>query len=255
MSASAAWRLGESDLIFSGVPPLLTGDVELINESDEKINPKRLETRFDRKQGIHGDLRVPVRLAPHSRTRVRVQFVIDRQTRPGTYWGSVNVGDRATPTTVHVYERVATSVQPSIMRFAGASGDDVELRVSLSNNGNTAHTLNKGGVVQFEEVDWIGRVLVYALRETSRDDGMQSYLDRVVHELVGSMVSTTTIAISAPTSKLEPRDTTQVLLTFTLPAGLIKGRTYGAWLPIAGTRVTLELLCNGAEKSNRRRPR
>ncbi len=254
MSASAVWRLGESELIFSGVPPLLTGEVELINESDEKINPKRLETRFDREQAIKGDLRVPVRLAPHSRTHVRAQFLIDRQTRPGTYRGSVHVGGRTTPTTLHVYERVATSIQPSIVRFAGASGDDVELRVSLSNNGNTAHTLNKGGVVQFEEVDWLGRVLVYALRETSRADGAQSYLDRVVHELVVSMVSTTRIAISAPTSKLGPRATTQVLLTFTLPAGLIKGRTYGASLPIAGTRVTFELLCNGSEKSNRRRP-
>ena len=92
MNTAISWHIGEKPLVFSGTPPLLSGEIELINEGDEKIAPKRLEMHFDREQGIHADLRVPGRFAANSRTRVRAQFVVDRDTLPGTYHGSVSRG-------------------------------------------------------------------------------------------------------------------------------------------------------------------
>ena len=254
MNTAISWHIGEKPLVFSGTPPLLSGEIELINEGDEKIAPKRLEMHFDREQGIHADLRVPGRFAANSRTRVRAQFVVDRDTLPGTYHGSVRAGSRTTPATVHVYERKAATVAPSILQFAGAPGDHVELHASLTNNGNVTHTLAKTGVIFFEEANWVGRSLVFALREASADEGVQRYLDRVLHELVQSMVGTTTVAISAPQRTLEPGGTLQLRLAFILPDRLAKGRTYGTWLPIAGTRITFELLCNGTANSTLRRP-
>jgi hypothetical protein len=253
VSNETTWRIGTAELVFTGAPPLLTGEVELINEGDEKVVPKHLEAHFDRDQGIHADLRVPVRIAPHSRMRVRAQCVVDRETPPGTYHGSVRHGPHQTPATVHVYERDATSVHPARLRFAGSPGEHIELHVSLTNHGNVTHTLSKHGVIFFEEANWVGRSLVFALRETGAEDGIQRYLDRVVKELVESMASTTAVTIAAPKPTLAPGSTEQITLTFDLPERLTKGRTYGTWLTIAGTTITFELLCNGSAKSTIRR--
>jgi hypothetical protein len=61
------------------------------------------------------------------------------------------------------------------------------------------------------------------------------------------------VTIGAPQRALEPGETLQLRLAFTLPDRLAKGRTYGTWLPIAGTRFTFELLCNGTANSTLRR--
>jgi len=254
VSTATNWRIGEDPLVFSGTPPLLSGEIELINEGEEKIAPKRLDAHFEPDSGIHADLRVPGRLAAKSRTRVRAQFIVDRDTRPGTYHGSVRAGSQTTPATVHVYERRAATVAPSVLEFAGAPGDRVELHASITNHGNVTHTLAKTGIVFFEEANWVGRSLVFALREAAADEGVQRYLDRVLGELVHTMASTTTVAIAAPQRTLEPGAMLQLRLAFTLPDRLTKGRTYGTWLPIAGTRITFELLCNGTANSTLRRP-
>jgi hypothetical protein len=254
VSTAASWRLGEDPLVFSGTPPLLSGEIELINEGEEKIAPKRLEAYFDRQDGIHADLRVPGRLAAKSRTRVRAQFIVNRDTRPGTYHGSVRAGGQTAPATVHVFERKAATVAPSVLQFAGAPGDHVELHASITNNGNVTHALAKSGVIFFEEANWVGRSLVFALREASAEEGVQRYLDRVLRELLDSVVSTTKVAIGTSQHTLEPGATLQLRLAFTLPDRLTKGRTYGTWLPIAGTQITFELLCNGSANSTLRRP-
>lgn len=255
MSAATTWRIGTDELVFSGAPPLLTGEVELVNDSDEKVVPKDLQAHFDQDQGIHVDLRVPVRLAPHSRMRVRAQCVVERETPPGTYRGSVRHGHEQTPTTVHVFERNATTVRPTVLHFAGAPGEHIEQHVFLTNNGNVTHTLSKRGVVFFEEANWVGRSLVFALREIAAEDGVQRYLDRVVKELVGSMASMTTVTIGAPHPTLKPGSTMEVKLAFDLPEQLTKGRTYGTWLNVAGAHITFELLCNGSANSTLRRPK
>jgi hypothetical protein len=254
VTAATSLRIGEKPLVFSGTPPLLNGDVELINDSDQKIAPKGLDTEFGPEHGIHADLRIPGRLAARSRTRVRAQFIVDRDTRPGTYEGTVRAGSQTAPATVHVYERKAAGIAPTVLQFAGAPGDHVELHASLTNNGNAPQALPKNGVVFFEETNWVGRSLVFALRDASAGEGMQRYLDRVLHELVHTMASTTTVTINAPQRTIEPGSTFQLRLAFTLPDRLTKGRTYSAWLPLAGTRVTFELQCNGAANSTLRRP-
>lgn len=255
MSTATSWRIGEHPLVFSGTPPLLGGEIELINESDQRVAPKHLEAHFDREHGIHADLRVPGRLAANSRTRVRAQLVIDRATPPGTYHASVRAGTQTAAATVHVYPSRGATVSPGVLQFSGASGDHIELAVSLTNRGNVTHTLPKTGVIFFEESNWVGRSLVFALREAAADEGVQPYLDRVLHELVGSMAGTTTVTIGAPQRTLEPGVTLHATLTFTLPERLAKGRTYDTWLAIAGTRITFELLCNGSANSLLRRPK
>ena len=37
-----AWRIGRGPFIFSGVPPLCVGDIDLINESDEKVRVRKI---------------------------------------------------------------------------------------------------------------------------------------------------------------------------------------------------------------------
>ncbi len=69
VAASAeAWRLDRGPFIFSGVPPMCVGDVDLINDSDEKVKVKAISVVGDevRALGSTGlsELRIGARLAP-----------------------------------------------------------------------------------------------------------------------------------------------------------------------------------------------
>ncbi|OGB96094.1 MAG: hypothetical protein A3G35_00670 [candidate division NC10 bacterium RIFCSPLOWO2_12_FULL_66_18] len=254
-----AWRLGAGPFIFSGVPPMCAGDLELVNDSDEKVKVRAIPVVGHRDRALErlglSELRVGARLAPHDRTRVRAHFLLDPHTPPGTYTADLSCGGQREPVVVHVFERLGLQVEPDVIRLRGAGGDVLTTLVVVTNRGNVTETLRELALIFLEERNWVGRSLVYALRETKQDEGHQAYLDRLVHELRATLSRPARVTLRGGVSEIQPGETREVQLEITLPNELMKGRTYVGSTPFMSTELFFEVECNGANNSKKRRPR
>lgn len=254
-----AWRLGRGPFIFSGVPPLCTGDLELVNDSDEKVKVRAIEVVGHEDQAVAtlglGELRVGARLAPHDRTRAHAHFLLDPRTPPGSYRANLSCGSQREPVVVHVFEKLDLDVEPGVIRLLGAGGDVLTALVVITNRGNVTETLRDLALVFLEERNWVGRSMVYALRETKADEGHQAYFDRLVRELQATISRSARVTLRGEVSEIHPGETREVRLEITLPEELIKGRTYVGSTPFMSSELFFEVECSGASNSTKRRPR
>ena len=254
-----AWRLGRGPFIFSGVPPVCAGDLELFNDSDEKVKVRAIRVVGHEDQAVAtlglGELRVGARLTPHDRTRARAHFLLDPHTPPGTYRANLSCGSQLEPVVVHVFEKLALGVEPDVIQLRGAGGDVLTALVVITNRGNVTETLRDRALVFLEERNWVGRSMVYALRETKAEEGYQPYLHRLVTELRATIARPARVTLRGEVSEVHPGVTLEVRLEITLPDELSKGRTYVGSTPFMSSELFFEVECNGARKSTKRRPR
>jgi hypothetical protein len=252
-----AWRLGQGPFIFSGVPPLCVGAVDLINDSDEKVRVRRIPVVGHKDQASSSlglnELRVTTPLLPHQRTRARAFFRLHPYTPPGTYTAHLSCGSQQVPVTVHVWERAGVQVDPGQIRLCGEAGETLSTMVVVTNDSNIARSHREVALVFLEERNWIGRSLVFALRETKEDEGHQACLDRVVHELKISLARPARVTIRTDFSELQPGEKVEVELDIALPAELVKGRTYFGSTKFMGGKLNFLVDCNGAGNSTKRR--
>lgn len=250
-------RAGEAPLLLAGRPPLLFGMLEVANDGEKRLALGRRSVSLRNAQGgpaVAARVHFLGGVRPHESARLPVHVVVDSGTPPGTYTTDVEVGGVSRLVELRVLERAGVTVTPGLVQFTAAAGEEIATELLISNHGNVRHALGRRAVVFFEESHWVGRALVFALREADADEGAQRYLDRVVHELVTTMAPTTTLHLEPGADHVEPGEQTLVRLSATLPAELIKGRTYLASFTYAGTDVCIEIVVNGAANSHKRRP-
>ena len=260
VAASAeAWRLDRGPFIFSGVPPMCVGDVDLINDSDEKVKVKAISVVGDevRALGSTGlsELRIGARLAPQQRTRTRAHFLIDPHTPPGAYSAELCCGSQRERIVVHVWEKPGVRIDPTPIRLRGAGGDVLKKIVVISNDGNVTETLPDVALVPFQEQRWTGRSMVTAVRETEANEGISEYLDRVVRELKGTLPRPARVTLRSEAFEFRPGKTREVELEIRLPAEFAKGRGYIGWGAFMSGQLIFKVECNGAINSTKRRPR
>ncbi|MGH7499350.1 MAG: hypothetical protein ACREL3_10920 [Gemmatimonadales bacterium] len=253
-----AWDVGSSRLVFRGKPPFLSGDLELINHSSEKLKVRTIRT-LPGKAGAAsapslGDVRLAARLAPGERSRVRAHLMVDPSTPAGTYTARLDLGPRSEEITVQVFEKHAIVLAPNKVSLRGAPGDVLTHPLIISNRGNVTHTVPPVALVHLEERDWLGRSLVYALREMDPEEGHQGYLDRVIREIKSTDIPPVPVTIVGNADTIQPGGTIEVGLELTVPERSIKGRTYVRSITFMTSTLTFQLDCNGAAHSKKRRP-
>jgi hypothetical protein len=252
-----AWRLGRGPLIFSGFPPLCTGEIELLNDSDQKVKVRAIPAADRDKAPTLGasELRVGASLAPRERKRVPAHFFVEPHTPPGSYTVELSCGSQSETAVVHVFEQLAVQLEPDLIRVRGAGGDVVEALVVVTNRGNVSENLRDLALVFLEEQNWVGRSMVHALRETTAEEGHQSYLDRVVRELRSSIARPARVNLRGEISEIQPGERRELRLEIKLPDELIKGRTYEGSTAFMSGELSFEVECNGSSNSTKRRPR
>ena len=252
-------QFGEGPFIFSGVPPILTGEIDLSNPSDEKIKVRSIPVVRQKgaaaKRIALTELRVGARLAPKQRVRASAHILIDPTTPPGSYSAEISLGADSRPIVAHVFENGDIQVDPPRIRLRGAAGDVLTTVVVVSNRGNVAETLRDVALVFLEERDWVGRSLVYALRDVDESGGHQAYLDQLLHEMKTTIARPAKVIVSADRDVLQPGETAEVRVEMALPGELIKGRTYIGSTPLMSGKLSFEVEANGAINSTKRRPR
>lgn len=254
-----AWRLGKGPFIFGGVPPICTGDLDLINASDDKVKVRKIpvvgyKDSAASKYGL-AEVMVGVGLAPKESTRARAHFVLDPHTPPGTYTADLSCGSQRERVVIHVWEKPNLLINPDEIRLRGAGGDVLKTLILIANEGNIAETMRDIALVFLEERNWVGRSLVHALRETEAKEGHQVYLDRLTREMRATLVRPARVTCRSDFSELRPGETREIELETELPAELIKGRTYFGQTPFMSGELFFEVECNGAQNSTKRRPR
>jgi hypothetical protein len=252
----SAMVAAEATVRLVGVPPSLTGTVLVANESESAMMVQTLGTSLHADDGtvLPGTLRVLGRAAPKTRARVRVQLVVDFATPPGTYRGEVVVNGAPRPLEARVLELRRASIAPNAVSLRAAAGGSIETEFIVSNDGNVAYDLPKSLPAWFEESDWLADALVAALRDTGAQEGVQAYLDRVVHALRSSMGGTTSLTVAGGDTALAPGAQAVVRLSGTVPPDLTDGRTYVASLILGGRAFSIAVDVTPAATTTKRRP-
>lgn len=247
--AGEAWRLGPGPFIFSGVPPLCVGDIDLINESDDKVRVRRIPVVGYGDAALPAglsELRVATLLPPGHRMRARAFFRVDPSTRPGTYRADLSCGNQQEPVIVHVWERRTVRIDPGEIRLRGAAGEHLTTVVVVRNDGNVTENMRDLALVFLEEHNWVGRSAVFALRETKAEEGHQAYLDRVLYELKDSLARPARVNLRSEVTELHPGETREVELEMTLPGELMKGRTYFGSTRFMGSKLIFTVECTAS---------
>ena len=255
-----ALRFGDGPVLFAGKPPLVTGELELRNESEERVKVRALATAAvgGAERGARpsfGPVRMAARLEPGASSRVAAHLPIDPFTPPGRYETRVEVGGRAVDAVVHVFENDAVRINPSPVALRGVAGETLSQTLVVANTGNVGHALPEAFQVFVGEQDWFGRSLVYALRDVSEEDGHERYLDRLVQEFRATLPAPARLKVSSDVAELAPGATAEVRLDIALPEGLVKGRTYVGRARLLGAAIGFEIACVGTAKTVKRRAR
>lgn len=251
--AEGVVALGDGPILFTGKPPLLTGEVDLVNPSDDHLKVRALATAAG--GPAVGDVRVATRLAPGAARRVRARLRLDRHTPAGRYETEVESGGRRVPAVVHVLERDSVRMQPDPVTLRGVAGETVAVTMVVANLGNVAHAVPSAGSVHVGERDWLGRAMVFALRDVGPDDGYQAFLDRLLHEGRTTLPAPMRLTFGSDAAELAPGATAEVALEATLPEGLVKGRSYVGRTTFLGATLGFEIDCLGTARTAKRRAR
>jgi hypothetical protein len=260
-SIQAPLRLGPGPFIFCGAPPQCAGDIDLINESDDKLSVRLIATvgptEKKKTAPFATQLQVRVRLGPRERARARTYFPIDSRTPPGSYKLELVCGDQRVPVTAHVWEKASLKIEPRVIPLRGASGDVVKASIVISNEGNVTETFRGLALVYLEEHEWIGRAQVYALRKLKEtgEDGILAFLDQLIAELKNTMPREARVVLRTQITELGPGETRDLEVEMTLPEGLHKGRTYFGFAKFMRGELKFKVDCNGASNSTIRRSR
>lgn len=274
------WRVTSERLVLRGAPPRLKGDVALVNESDEKRRVRTLAVRgaatlagaaspyADAETGreragarpgaptlaITAPLQLGVRLAPRDITRVRASLTIDPHTPPGRYTVDAE-GFAAGGVELEVLERLAIELSPPRLDLRGAPGEVLEASLVASNRGNVPVAIPSLALVHLEERFWMGRSLVYVLREVGRDTTHQAFLDRLLGELKATDTRPMTVEVKEGGGTLAPGAAATLHLRMQLPEELHKGRDYVRSLSFMHARLFVAVTCDAAAHSTKRRAR
>lgn len=264
-----ALRLGDGPVLFSGTPPVLRGEVALVNTSVQDLKVRAIATSAPpapaRKAAarpaagpttVFGEVRMTAKLPGGAAARVPARLRVDPHTPAGRYTTALEVDGRQVEAVVQVFERDAVRLQPRPIYLRGVAGETLVQPMVLTNLGNVIHTVPAGGMVHLGEKDWIGRSLVYALRETEVDHDHTHYLDQVFREVRATLPAPARFTTKAAgDGALPPGATLEIQLELTVPEGLVKGRTYVGRTTFLGTGLGFKVDCIGTAKTVKRRPR
>ncbi len=251
------WHLSKDTAKFCGIPNECLGELTLVNTSDAKVKVRALMTQEPSRAAKDtlalkpSQISLYARVPPHSETQTLAALHLPSDTAPGQYRGTVLCGKHKHPIDVKILEHRESIIEPGHSRLRGESGETVSCQISITNLGNVDLELGDVGMVWLREFDWVGRTLVYTLRETTEGDSYEDYATRLVQHFRKDIIPPARIQFE-PTAIRAIAAGKTLLRTFSLilPPGLKKGRRYLGFIKINEKRIWLEVFCTGNKKEN-----
>jgi len=153
---------------------------------------------------------------------------LPRWTPPGSYHGTVTVGDHERRVVVDVEPRPKVRMSPKRLLLRGRPKEAVTTEVVVSNVGNVACEVRGAYAFALFDPSSLERATQRAFQSSARGD--ESFIARVAAELSDGYAGTVRLKVDHGTGSLEPGDSRELRATLHLPDHLLSGRTYeGTW--------------------------
>jgi hypothetical protein len=230
-------------LIVAGPPHALCGQLQLRNDTDEKLKVRRLPVR-DRADDKSprkikaATLEAAARLRPGEQALVPMQLTVNAQTAPGVYQMEVKIGDRALPVQAHVTEHVDFRMEPSAVTLLAGADRVIEREFVAENVGNVAlHLGDRCETPLLDSLDFI-TALREGLRKTvgiELKTRVEKILDEIGRVQVGSLV------VHRERVTLRPGERRQMTARFELPEDIKPSRHYRAVLELYNATLHVDI--------------
>lgn len=260
-AAESALRLEHPEdepIIFYGPPRSLRGTMRLHNRSSEKVKLSAVALDLPK---LRGPARQPLdflpilgRVYPNQQTQIPAVLQIDPSTPPGTYDGTVQVGERRQRVRIYVTEEIDLRVQPSAVSIFTEGELAFRREFVVENAGNIPLRLGDDCIVPIGDASGLRAAVRQGLRgaceAAKADDVLKSILCAWSEQQVG------TVSVKREDVTLQPGETRPLTLTFTVPDDLRRFRRYVAELPLYTASLRLEVVTGNfqtARSSEKRR--
>ena len=234
----------DEPIVFYGPPGRLRGTLRLHNQSSEKV---KLSAAALDLPGLRGPARQPLghlpllaRVYPNQQAQVPAVLNLDPSTPPGTYDGSLQIGEHRQSVRVHITEQIGLRVQPTFVSLF-TEGELVFPRgFVVENTGNVPLRLGAECVVPLVDT----AELLVAVRQGLRGACEAKDAEDVVKSILcaWSQQQVGTVSMKREDITLGPGETRPLTITFTVPHDLQRFRRYVADLPLYTASLHLEVV-------------
>jgi hypothetical protein len=181
-----------------------------------------------------------------------LEITLPTWTPPGSYQGTVRVGDEERRIVVDVEPRPRLQVEPRLLSVRGRPKDRVQAEVTISNTGNVVSEVRGAYLFALYDPSALERATARAF--LSGETTSQGFNDQIVTGLREGFAGMVRLKVDAGAGPLEPGDSRSLQATLHLPDGLRAGQTYeGTWrIDSLGYNVEVEATDGAAPEENPR---
>jgi len=189
-------------LRLRGRPTLLTAKLKLPpraleNQACRVSLPEVLDEPLTVRPLIGRDIQTPL-----------LRFRLPRLTPPGTYRGTVEVGERQIPIVVEVEPRFQLRMQPADLRLQSRPGAKVSVALEMQNLGNLPFLVESKYTFCLFDASGIDRAFFVALAEAAPEGKRR--IDRFMDELAQSHGGLVRVIIEAGAGGIAPGETREL---------------------------------------------
>jgi hypothetical protein len=165
---------------------------------------------------------------PGGTTATRLRLVLPKSTPPGTYKGTLRLGQSRYPMLAEVEPYPHLQLSPSRLSFEAGPGSELEAELNLANGGNVACQVGKGYALGLFDQDGLNRATAAAfMDETAQGSDRTS---RLMDEFAAGYGGIVRMRVEEGAGHVTPGELRNLRLKLRFPDRLKPGRSYfGTW--------------------------
>lgn len=213
---------------FQGSPRNLQGLVSMAFQEVVSAGLPRLELKAPPPEVGTEPPNLQIESAGHLATWLR--FALSDATPPGSYEGTVSIGDEQYASVIEVNPRLSLIISPRRLTLQGTAGAELAAKLTVVNAGNVAFEIPKLHKIGLLDVKGAERAIGVALRDTETSG--ERRIGLFAEELSRSHAGRLTLTVEwGEGLLLSPGECRRLSIALRLPDGLKGGRIYaGEWM-------------------------
>lgn len=172
-----------------------------------------------------------------SSSRLRVSM--PRNTPPGIYKGSAEVGGEVYPVEIHVEPYIHLALSPRQLVLAAHADEKRVENLTIANSGNVACQVGATYVFGLFDIHGAEHAIGAAFRHSEKSG--EKLLGLVIEESVKGYAGLVRVAVEEGTGSIVPGAIRRLRLNLHLPPGLKAGHTYTGTLALHNLRYHVEV--------------
>ena len=233
---------GTAIVRFRGSPERLTGSVSLPSGG-----PLNLEVRLNLPKELGGSVPVYAQpLAADIGAQAWLRLSLPTSTPPGTYAGTIRLGERPHKVAVEVEPRLQLRFSPVGLVLRGAPGSPVTGSFTLFNTGNVPFEVRHVYAFGVFDVDGLDNAFGQTFR--ARLQPGERRIDRFAEALTEGHGGLVRVRVVKGGGEVPPNNFREVEATFQLPGRMRRGRTYAGTLPLDYARYGVRIETTGQQR-------